>query len=45
MMFFSGLGKLKVDPVKIHLKKGAEPVRRPCRRVTYSPKAKIQRGT
>ena len=30
---FTGLGRLKVEPVKIHLTKDAKPVRRPCRRV------------
>ena len=39
---FSGLGKLKVDPVKIHLKKGAEPVRRPCRRVPIALRPKFK---
>ena len=29
---FSGLGRLKVDPVKIHLTEGAKPCRRPCRK-------------
>ena len=39
---FSGLGKLKVDPVKIHLKKGAEPVRRPCKRVPIALRPKFK---
>ena len=30
---FTGLGRLKVEPVKIHLREDAVPVRRPCRRV------------
>ena len=30
---FTGLGKLKVEPVKIHLQENAVPVRKPCRRV------------
>ena len=30
---FTGLGRLKVEPIKIHLKKGVRPCRRPCRRV------------
>ena len=33
MMFSRGLGTLKVEPVKIHLREDAVPVRRPCRRV------------
>ena len=30
---FTGLGRLKVTPVKIHLKPGVEPQQKPCRRV------------
>ena len=30
---FTGLGRLKVEPVKIHLREDAVPVRRPCRHV------------
>ena len=30
---FSGLGRLKVDLIKIHLTEGTKPCRRPCRRV------------
>ena len=30
---FTGLGRLKVEPVKIHLREDVVPVRRPCRRV------------
>ena len=30
---FTGLGRLKVPPVKIHLKPGVEPQQKPCRRV------------
>ena len=40
---FSGLGKLKVDPVKIHLKKGTEPVRRPCRKVPIALRPKFKK--
>ena len=29
-MSFQGLGRLKVDPVKITLKEGAIPVQKPC---------------
>ena len=30
---FTGLGRLKVTPVKIHLKPGVKPQQKPCRRV------------
>ena len=33
---FTGLGRLKVTPVKIHLKPGVEPQQKPCRRVPIS---------
>ena len=39
---FSGLGKLKVEPVKIHLREDAVPVRRPCRRVPIAIRKQFQ---
>ena len=39
---FTGLGKLKVEPVKIHLTKDAKPVRRPCRRVPIAIRGKFK---
>ena len=39
---FTGLGRLKVDPIKIHLKQGARPCRRPCRRVPIAIKQKFK---
>ena len=39
---FTGLGRLKVEPVKIHLTKDAKPVRRPCRRVPIAIRGKFK---
>ena len=39
---FTGLGRLKVEPVKIHLKEGAKPCRRPCRRVPVAMRQKFK---
>ena len=39
---FTGLGRLKVEPVKIHLTKDAKPVRRPCRRVPIAIRGKFR---
>ena len=39
---FSGLGRLKVEPIKIHLKEGARPCRRPCRRVPIAMRQKFK---
>ena len=39
---FTGLGRLKVDPIKIHLKEGAKPCRRPCRRVPIAMRQKFK---
>ena len=39
---FTGLGRLKVEPVKIHLTKDAKPVRRPCRRVPVAIRGKFK---
>ena len=39
---FSGLGRLKVDPVKIHLTQDAKPCRRPCRRVPIAMRQKFK---
>ena len=39
---FTGLGRLKVEPVKIHLTKDAKPVRRPCRRVPIAIRGKCK---
>ena len=39
---FSGLGRLKVEPVKIHLTEGAKPCRRPCRRVPIAMRQKFK---
>ena len=39
---FIGLGRLKVEPVKIHLTKDAKPVRRPCRRVPIAIRGKLK---
>ena len=41
---FSGLGRLKVDPIKIHLTEGAKPCRRPCRRVPIAMRQKFKDG-
>ena len=39
---FTGLGRLKVEPVKMHLTKDAKPVRRPCRRVPIGIRGKFK---
>ena len=39
---FTGLGRLKVEPIKIHLKEGARPCRRPCRRVPIAMRQKFK---
>ena len=39
---FIGLGRLKVDPIKIHLKEGVKPCRRPCRRVPIAMRQKFK---
>ena len=39
---FIGLGRLKVDPIKIHLKEGAKPCRRSCRRVPMAMRQKFK---
>ena len=39
---FTGLGRLKVEPVKIHFTKDAKPVRRPCRRVPIAIRGKFK---
>ena len=39
---FTGLGRLKVEPVKIHLTQDAKPVRRPCRRVPIAIRGKFK---
>ena len=39
---FTGLGRLKVEPVKIHLTKDANPVRRLCRRVPIAIRGKFK---
>ena len=39
---FTGLGRLKVEPIKIHLKEGAKPCRRPCRRVPVAMRQKFK---
>ena len=39
---FTGLGRLKVEPVKIHLTKDAKPVRRPCRRIPIAIRGKFK---
>ena len=39
---FSGLGRLKVDPVKITLKEGAIPVQKPCRRIPVKLRDKFK---
>ena len=39
---FTGLGRLKVDPIKIHLTQGAKPCRRPCRRVPIAMRQKFK---
>ena len=39
---FTGLGRLKVEPIKIHLKEGAKPCRSPCRRVPIAMRQKFK---
>ena len=39
---FIGLGRLKVDPIKMHLKEGAKPCRRLCRRVPIAMRQKFK---
>ena len=39
---FTGLGRLKMDPITIHLKEGAKPCRRPCRRVPITMRQKFK---
>ena len=39
---FTGLGRLKVTPVKIHLKPGVKPQQKPCRRVPIAIRGKFK---
>ena len=39
---FTGLGRLKVEHIKIHLKEGARPCSRPCRRVPIAMRQKFK---
>ena len=39
---FTGLGRLKVEPVKIHLKPGVPPQQKPCRRVPIAIRGKFK---
>ena len=39
---FTGLGRLKVEPVKIHLKPGVQPQQKPCRRVPITIRGKFK---
>ena len=39
---FTGLGRLKVEPDKIHLRPGAKPVHKPCRRVLVAIRAQFK---
>ena len=39
---FTGLGRLKVEPVKIHLKPGVTPQQKPCRRVPIAIRGKFK---